>query len=592
MEWFSDFHFLRPLWLFALIVPFFLGATLWKNEQIQSSWAKVCDEHLLKFLLVKGHNQQRKRPFFLAIVICILMVIALAGPTWNKKENPALKVNNPVILALNVSSDMWAKDVTPSRGERSKYVAQDLLDLLKTSEIGLLVYSREPFVITPLTEDSAMVANLLPVVTPDIMPENGDRLDRAISLAVERMQASGYSSGNIIVLTSDVGERFDAALEAAADASQKGFAVNVIKMSEVQNDKLQMIADKGHGLLLDYKGNMQSLVNRVNNNYANELQQSENMQTVWEDFGYFIFCLPALLLLYYFRRGIILVWLVVLLAKPALAGWFLNNNQEAMQMFNNADYAGAAQKFEDEVWRGAAAYKSGNYQQALQDFSKQEGLDGLYNQGNALAKSGKIKEAMAKYEEVLAQDKNFEDARFNLEYLKKQQEQQQNQQNQSQQNQNQQNQQQNQQQQDSAAEQQEQSQAQEQNDGEQEQNQPQDSGSENDKQDNQSGNNEQNQSPNEDDNKQNNDSSSAQSKPVEENDGEQNQPQNSPSMMNDQEGEQEAQAAQMEVGDEASPEEKEQMRARTQRFREIPEDKGGLVRAFIYKEYKKQRYKD
>lgn len=575
----------------ALILPFFLGLKLWKNEQIQSSWAKVCDEHLLKFLLVKGNNQQRKRPFFLAITICILMIIALAGPTWNKEENPALKVNNPVMLALNVSSDMWAKDVTPSRGERSKFVAQDLLDLLKTSEIGLLVYSREPFVITPLTEDSAMVANLLPVVTPDIMPENGDRLDRAINLAVERMQASGYSSGNIVVLTSDVGERFDAALEAAADASQQGFAVNVIKMSEIPNDKLQMIADKGRGLLLDYKGNMQSLVNRINNNYANELQQSENMQTVWKDYGYFIFCLPAMLLLYYFRRGIILVWLVVLLAKPALAGWFLNNNQEAMQMFNNADYAGAAQKFEDEVWRGAAAYKSGNYQQALQDFSKQEGLDGLYNQGNALAKSGKIKEAMAKYEEVLAQDAKFEDARFNLEYLKKQQqqEQQQNQQNQSQQNQNQQNQQQK-QQQDSAAEQQEQSQAQEQN-GEQKQDQSQDSGSENDKQDSQSEEQDQNQSSDGENNK-NDNSSSAQSKAAEQNDGEQNQPQNSPAMMNDREGEEEAQSAQMEVGDEASPEEKEQMRARTQRFREIPEDKGGLVRAFIYKEYQKQRYKD
>jgi Ca-activated chloride channel family protein len=549
--------------------------------------------------LVKGNNQQRKRPFFLAIIICVLTIIALAGPTWNKKENPALKVNNPVILAMNVSSDMWAKDVTPSRGERSKFVAQDLLEVLKTSEIGLLIYSREPFVITPLTEDTGMVANLLPIVAPDIMPENGDRLDRAIGLAVERMKDAGYSSGNIVVLTSDVGERFDAALEAAADASQQGFAVNIIKMSEVPNDKLQMIADKGQGLLLDYKGNMQSLVNRINNNYANELQQSKNMQTVWEDFGYYIFCLPALFLLYYFRRGIILVWLVVLLVKPALAGWFLNNNQEAMQMFNNADYTDAAQKFEDEVWRGAAAYKSGNYQQALQDFTKQEGLDGLYNQGNALAKSGKIKEAMAKYEEVLAQDKNFEDARFNLEYLKKQQEQQQNQQNQqnqSQQNPKQQNQkqeqqqQQQQQQQDSAAKQQEQSQAQEQN-GEQKDNQAQDSGSQNDKQDDQSEEQGQNQSPNEDNNK-NDNSSSNQSKSSDRNDGEQNKPQSAPAMMSEQEGEQEAESAQIETGDETSPEEKEQMRARTQRFREIPEDKGGLVRAFIYKEYKKQRYKD
>ena len=83
-----------------------------------------------------------------------------------------------------------------------------------------------------------------------------------------------------------------------------------------------------------------------------------------------------------------------------------------------------------------------------------------------------------------------------------------------------------------------------------------------------------------------------QTKPEQDKAGEKEQPQQAPTAMNDENGENEAQGAQAQVGDEPSAEEKEKIRAREQRFREIPEDKGGLLRAFIYKEYQKQRYKD
>ena len=65
----------------------------------------------------------------------------------------------------------------------------------------------------------------------------------------------------------------------------------------------------------------------------------------------------------------------------------------------------------------------GDYDKALEEYSKGQGETALYNQGNALAKSGKIEEAIAKYEEVLEQNPNHEDAKFNLEYLKQQQQQ-------------------------------------------------------------------------------------------------------------------------------------------------------------------------
>ena len=100
------FHFLRPYWLIALILPIWWSWRIYKNEAVQSSWAGVCDEHLLNYLLIRGENNQRRIPYILAMLIMFVSIIALAGPTWRKKENPALSVDNPVMILMSLSDEM------------------------------------------------------------------------------------------------------------------------------------------------------------------------------------------------------------------------------------------------------------------------------------------------------------------------------------------------------------------------------------------------------------------------------------------------------------------------------------------------------
>ena len=616
MEWLVDFHFLRPYWLIALILPIFFGWRTLKNEAMQSSWAEVCDEHLLNFLLVKGQNKQRKFPYILLTVIMILTVLALSGPTWVKKQNPALSVDNPVMIMINMSTDMWAKDVSPSRIVRAEYVVTDLLKNFQSTESGLLVYSREPFVISPLTEDVSLIENLLPQLDEDVLPENGDRLDRAIDLAVERMQKSGYEKGNLVVLTADVGERFDAALASAAKAGEEGFEVNIIKVSAEKNEKLEMIADKGHGIYLDYRQNLRSLISKINNIYAKELKQSENMQTVWEDMGYYLFWLPALLLLYFFRKGILIACLILICGiSTARAGWFLNDNQEAMRAFERKNYSEAAEKFEINSWKGAAYYKEGNFEKAYESFAADLDVTSLYNQGNALAKSGKIAEAIKKYEQVLEQNPEHEDARFNLEYLKKMQQQQQNQQSkqdkkdskqdkqQQEQNTQKQNQNQQQEQQDKQQDEQQQNE-QDQEDNQQnsdsaQTNQPQE-GTENreQKQDTEQQDGDQQRKSDgdgtgddEDEHNMKEQQNQNKAEDKEDNNAENDAQAEKQSMYGneDVQAEKEAQALQTQAGDKSDDEDR-RIRARLQKFRDIPEDKGGLLRAMIKKEYQLNRY--
>lgn len=626
MSWWQDFHFLRPWWLLGLIIPCLVYVFSYRQAAARSAWYKVCDKNLLDFLLVKSGDAKSGASSAAAAAAALFLVLALAGPSWIKKENPALSVENPVMILLNMSGEMWNKDVSPSRIERAKYVIKDLTKELKNTESGLIVYSKEPFMITPLSEDASIIDNMLAALQLNVMPQDGDRLDRAIDLAVSRMTGAGLQSGSLIVISSDVGERFDAALASAAAAADKGFSVNVINVSPKTGDKLKMAAEKGGGVYLNYNQNLAGLVKKINDVTDKEIKQSQNMQTVWEDGGWYLLWLPALLILLYFRRGALLALLFCLFSMgTAQANWFLNDNQNALRNFKQQNYAEAAEQFKDVQWKASAAYKNGDYAAAYENFSKGNDATALYNQGNALAKSGKIAEAIKKYEEVLQKQPDFEDAEFNLEYLKKQQ-QQQNQQQQSQNNKKQ-NEQQKQQQsqgsnkqqeqnkqseqnerqspqeqqykkQDSASSQQQNNSEQQQNTQQQEMQQNSQSGGSGDKE-HQQGKPAQDEAQKQAaENQQNRAERQNSAKPSQNQSGEADEPANEQNEAEaqlkpaEQQGDEEQQGMSVGTNDEKSAEEQEKIRARMQKFRRIPEDKGGLLRAMIYKEYAKRRYND
>ncbi|MCG7648137.1 VWA domain-containing protein [Alteromonas sp. MmMcT2-5] len=114
----------------------------------------------------------------------------------------------------------------------------------------------------------------------------------------------------------------------------------------------------------------------------------------------------------------------------SLSWWqtpFMNDDQEALNSYQRGKYKDAVNQFNDDTWKASSLYKSGDYEGALNAFKSIPGPESLYNQGNALAKLGKLEDAIKKYDQALREAPDFDDARTNkkiVEDLLKQQQQQ------------------------------------------------------------------------------------------------------------------------------------------------------------------------
>src|SRR5690606_18599090 len=100
-------------------------------------------------------------------------------------------------------------------------------------------------------------------------------------------------------------------------------------------------------------------------------------------------------------------------------------DQQAERKLQEGDAATAAEQFETPQWKGSAQYRAGDYAAAAQSFAQSDTAQAHYNRGNALAKAGKLDDAIAAYDEALKRYPEFEDAKANrqlIEDLKKQQE--------------------------------------------------------------------------------------------------------------------------------------------------------------------------
>ena len=450
MEW----HFLRPAWFLALL-PLATLLWWWLRASLRAgSWQQVVDARLLPHLLMGEHGAERRWPVWLAGLLGLLTIIALAGPVFEKLPQPVFRAQSALVIVLDLSRSMNAADLKPSRLARARIKVKDILERRREGQTALVVYAGAPFVMSPLTEDTATITAQLDAIDTELMPAQGSRVDLAIAKAVALLNQAGVAKGEILLVTDGVSE--DADVQAVAgrlhghrlsvlgvgtaegapipqgDGQFIKDAQGSIVVSKLTPDRLATLAADGDGRYRAIRADDQDIAALLQDADVDRLDantSSTDLQTdLWREEGPWLLLLVIPLAALGFRRGwLAAVLLVVLLPQPqpAMAGdWdnlWSSPDQRAAKALAAGDAKAAADTFQDRRWRAAAQYRAGQYQEAAKTLDGLDDAESLYNRGNALAKANDKQGAIAAYEQALEKNPQLEDARYNRDLLQRQQ---------------------------------------------------------------------------------------------------------------------------------------------------------------------------
>jgi len=438
----AEFHFIRPYYLLALIPA---GLILWftvKNKLSNISWNTVCDEALMPFILEQGSSSKQHWSILTIGLASLLAIIALAGPAWQKLPAPAFTNDAALVIILDLSKSMDATDIKPSRLARARYKIADILKQRKDGLTGLVVYAGDAFTVTPLSTDTQTISNQLTALITDIMPNQGSNTVAAIKLAADLLQQGGQTQGQILLLTDDVKSADSGKIKTALQ--QHALSILGVGTSQGAPIKLQsggFLKDSAGNIvvpklnstkLADLVGNgryqtiriddadIEPLMAQISQASSSQSElEAQQLMTQWDEKGIWLLLLVLPLAALSFRKGLLIIPLVIGLniPQPSYAlDWqdlWQTQNQQAQQDFKNQQFNEAEQKFTTPEWKAAAQYKAGDFQQAAETLSDANTANGHYNRGNALAKMDRLEDAKKSYEDALKLDPKHADSLHN-----------------------------------------------------------------------------------------------------------------------------------------------------------------------------------
>ena len=453
----SEFHFLRPYWFLALLPLAMLLWQLWHRKYHSRSWRAVCDAHLLPYLLTDTGGRQQRWPIIVLGLMSILIILALAGPAWEKLQQPVFRDQSALVIVLDLSRSMDVADVKPSRLARARHKIIDLLQRRKEGQTALLVYAAEAYTVSPLTEDSNTIVSMVKILNTQLMPVQGSAPGKALQRAVDLLKQAGAQHGHVLLITDGIIKSQAKAL--ARKITHHGHQLSVLGIGTAEGAPISMedggfLKDNSGGIVVP-KLNSAALaqLSRLGGGRYHTLTADENdLDTLlaginvqrfnaqrketsfiadrWHEQGPWLLLLVLPFAALAFRKGYLAVLIIICLPtlpQPVNAlEWdelWQRPDQKAakvLQQNKTPETVPSAEVFSDAEWKASAHYRSGQYQQAAEALQGIDKADALYNKGNALAKMGKLSEAIQAYEQALKKDPEHADAKYNREQVKQQ----------------------------------------------------------------------------------------------------------------------------------------------------------------------------
>jgi Ca-activated chloride channel homolog len=483
-----------PIWFWALLAIPVLAVLFARAEQRGvARLREFVSPRLLPQLAATVNRSRRVLRFGLLMLGLALAIVSLAQPQWGYIYEDVKRKGLDLLFAVDTSRSMLSNDVQPNRLERVKLAAQDLVNQLQGDRVGLIAFAGRAFLQAPLTIDYEAAVESINDLDTKTIPEGGTNISEAINLAVTTFGKSAAGNRALIIFTDGEDLSGDAAktAKAAADAGVRIFTAGVgtpqgslipinsddggtafvkdsagqVVKSKLDEKRLREIAQATGGLYLHLEDGPRTMAQLYNQGLANmkaaeidaRLSRRPIERYEWS-LGAAMLALTMSILIGERKkvraRARLPRWskvampataLLLIFARPAF-GTATGLNLYREGKYNDAyssfeedlkSHPDSAEKEKIEFDAGAAAFKMGDYNKALQSFSDallspDKGLqeNSHFNLGRTLEDRADMDEtnentlkdltdAASHYEATLKLNPKNEAAKANLEEVKK-----------------------------------------------------------------------------------------------------------------------------------------------------------------------------
>lgn len=238
-------RFAEPEILWGLVLlPLLLLGLLYAERCRRRDLARWFAPGVWPDLSAEISPRRRRLSAFLLLGALFLMLLGAARPQLGSKILETRQRGIDVVLAVDVSLSMEARDLHPSRRERARHEVLALLDRLEGDRVALVSFAGEAFLQSPLTLDRGAIKMLLPLLEPRIIPEPGSNLEAAVRRSVEAFQ-SDPERGRALVLFTD-GEAHEGKLEdAVLLARESGVRVCAVGIGKAEGEPIPLHQREG-----------------------------------------------------------------------------------------------------------------------------------------------------------------------------------------------------------------------------------------------------------------------------------------------------------------------------------------------------------
>lgn len=265
------FRFAHPEYLYLFIaLPFVFAIYIYLNIKKRKDVSGIGTLDLVKRMMPELSLKRSYLKFWIVFSALVLGILLVAGPQFGTKVEKVEKRGIELVIAIDVSNSMLARDVTPDRLSRAKQMLSRIIDTRKDDRIALIVFAGEAYVQMPLTSDTQSAKLFLNSIDPSLVPVQGTVISKAIELGINSFSSDKDVDKAMIIIT-DAEDHEGSAIQMAKRAGDAGIMVNVMGIGSIDGSPIPE-SSYSNQYKTDTEGNI--VVTKLNDQMAREIAQN------------------------------------------------------------------------------------------------------------------------------------------------------------------------------------------------------------------------------------------------------------------------------------------------------------------------------